>query len=60
MEAPVYLSLRVCISLAELKRQYKSMLSFDGKERSNFMVGLANEKFNSKLFKACEWSIISR
>lgn len=56
--AKVYLVLGIFISPVELKCHYKSVLSFDSKESSNFMVDLADERFNSKLFKACECSVL--
>lgn len=60
LQDKVYLFLGIFISLVELTCLYKSMLSFNSKGRINFMVGLAEERFNSKLFKTREWSIISR
>lgn len=59
LQDKVYLFLGIFISLVELTC-HKSMLSFNSKGRINFMVGLAEERFNSKLFKTREWSIISR
>lgn len=60
MQVKAYLFLGVIISPVEFLCHYKSMLSFDSQYRSNFMVGLADEIFNSKLFKACGCSIVSK